>query len=316
MAGRMLGALGAEVIKIESPEGDATRKIAPLRVDGASYIFALSNTDKCGRVLDLTNEADRRALDEMLSSSDVLLENLKPGSLAKLGFGSAQVRARHPHVIYCSINGFGTESVYSTRMALDTVIQAMSGLMALTRSNGTPMKTGISISDNLGGQFGLVAILAALEYRDRTGEAVHFDLSMQDATLWATQYAWNEPAEGAPSATLIETDDGFVACELPAQSIDLQLQRAGLATEGGRVRASRDEVVRAMSPFAVAAALKVGEVFNHPHVAARELIVSRPAAGEEAWLVFQPPFKLLSTPATVRTVMSRLGHAYSTPSGE
>lgn len=313
MAGRMLGALGADVIKIESPEGDAIRKTAPLRSDGASYIFALSNTDKRGMVLNLARKDDCDTLDRLLRTADVLLENLKPGSLGKLGFGSQQLKVRHPHLVYCAVNGFGTDSVYATRMALDTVIQAMSGLMALTRSNGTPTKTGISISDNLGGQFGLIAILAGLEYRDRTGEAVHFDLSMQDTTLWATQFAWNQTKEADPGPMLIPASDGYVVCEAPIAAIHLQLVRAGYSIANGVVNATRDEVLGALDQFPIAPCLTVAEVFKHPQVAVRELLLNRPAPGQDSWLVFQPPFKLLSTPVVVRSVMSQLGHDYAIP---
>src|SRR5262249_32774113 len=155
----------------------------PFRSDGAAYIFAVSNTDKRGIVLDLRRKEDQDTLHEILATADILVENLRPGSLAKQGFGSVDLRKHHPGLIYCSVSGFGTDSAYPNRPALDTVIQAASGLMDMTRPNGKPAKAGISSSDNFGGQFAFLALAAALELRDRTQIAVHFDLSMQDLSL-------------------------------------------------------------------------------------------------------------------------------------
>ena len=109
LASRIMGALGADVIKVELPAGDALRSVAPFRSDGASYIFAVSNSDKRGIVLDLRQQVDRDTLHEVLATADMLVENLKPGSLAKQGFGAAELRKRHQHLIYCSISGFGTD---------------------------------------------------------------------------------------------------------------------------------------------------------------------------------------------------------------
>src|SRR5207244_127265 len=117
---------------------------------------------------------------ELLVSADVLVENLRPGSLAKLGFSAQEILNINPRLVYCPISGFGADSPYADRAAMDTTIQAMSGVMDLTRSHGVPYKTGISSADLTGGQLGLVAILAALEYRDRVGRGQTIDLSMQD----------------------------------------------------------------------------------------------------------------------------------------
>ncbi|MCM2391877.1 CaiB/BaiF CoA transferase family protein [Streptomyces albipurpureus] len=272
LAGKQLGALGADVIKVEPPRGDSNRHNAPLRPDGQSYVFALLNTDKRGLVLDLRDEHDRQSLWDLLASADVLIENLKPGSLARLGYGPQQVRASLPHLVYCSINGFGHHTVYPGRPALDTVVQAMSGLMSTTVVEGVPTKAGISASDQLGGLFGMLGVLAAIEDREtHGGPGATLDLAMQDCTAWATHRSWNTPAT---SGSLI------VAGEAGA-----------VLDEGGR-----------HTPIAT-----VDEVLAQQQTTARNLIIERPTSDGDHWTVLGSPLRLESTPAEVRTVMPRLG---------
>jgi crotonobetainyl-CoA:carnitine CoA-transferase CaiB-like acyl-CoA transferase len=303
MAARIMGAMGADVIKVEPPTGDAVRKAAPLRSDGESYIFAMSNTDKRGIMLDLRNADDRETLHSLLDKADALIENLKPGSLAKLGFDSESVRRRHPKLIFCSVNGFGTDSIYPGRPALDTVVQAMSGIMSLTHVNNVPMKAGISVSDNLGGQFSLLAMVAGIELRERTGIAVHFDLSMQETSEWATQLAWNNsPAE--PETSVLQASDGFVAAAADRKAVEAYLNARQIPSE----RQTRDQLVEILSPaFMSAPVLTVGEVVDHPHTSGRDLLLTCPTAESDSWLVFSTPFKLLATPPEVKSVISRLG---------
>jgi crotonobetainyl-CoA:carnitine CoA-transferase CaiB-like acyl-CoA transferase len=300
MACRLMGTLGADVIKIEPPGGDSARRAAPLRSDGLSYVFPISNTDKRGVVLDLRSEQDRESLHRILDNADVLVENLKPGSLAKLGFTAQLLAQRHPHLICCAVSGFGADSAFPGRPGLDTVIQGMSGLLNLTLVNGMPTKTGISASDVLGGQFGLLSVLAALELRDRTGQAVHFDLSMQDATVWSTQLEWNGQARGPGRAAMMRSADGLIAVTTdhaaPAES-----------TSKHDTNRTRAQLFDGLRPTAYSApVLTVPEVFAHPQVAARELVLSRPSADGKSWAVFATPFKLLSTPAQVRGVIASL----------
>ena len=301
LVSRHLGALGADVIKIESPAGDAVRYAAPLRQDGLAQIFALSNTDKRGLVLDLRDAAHQEMLHRLLEQSDVLVENLRPGALAKLGFSSEKIQARHPKLIYCSVNGFGNESAYPGRSALDTVIQAMSGLMSLTMVNGEPTKAGISASDMLGGEFGLLAVMAALEYRDRTGRACHFDISMQDASSWMTQMHWAGSGD-AEASCVLAASDGFVVAQAHQQ--DAQ-KVTGAALWSG----NRDSLVQILLQAGIDAApvLSVGEVVASPQVGARGLLIERPTTDGDAWTVLGSPLRLLSTPAQVRSAMARLG---------
>ena len=305
LACRQLGALGADVIKVEPPNGDANRINTPLRAaDGQSYVFALSNTDKRGVVLDLRNPEDRDTLLSMLATADVMIENLKPGSLDRLGFSSAEMQRRFPRLIYCSVNGFGHDTIYPGRPALDTVIQGMSGAMDATRVDGVPTKAGISISDQLGGQFGLLAILAALEWRETSGRGVALDLAMQDCTAWATQTLWN--TTDAPAAVhVVAARDGYVAIEgdwpsvrASLQGNPAQLTRAQLAAQLGSIPACK-----------AAPTLTVAEVVAHAQTAARELLLDVPTADGTSWRVLASPLRLEATPPRVRSAMPQLGFA-------
>src|SRR5690606_32171368 len=176
---RHMGALGAEVIKIEPPEGEATRGWLPAH-DGQGYFFTYMNSDKRSIVLDLRREADAAHLRELITGADVLMENLKPGALARRGFPAQEIAAINPRLVYCAVSGFGHDSLYAGRPAYDSVIQAMSGVMDIVRSAGVPVKTGISIADLLGAEAALLGVLAALEHREVTGEGQFVDISMQD----------------------------------------------------------------------------------------------------------------------------------------
>lgn len=190
LAARHLATLGADVIKVEPPGGESARAWAPLR-NGMSHFFVASNGEKRAIELNLQDPNDCAYLVELISNADVLLENMKPGALAKMGFGFEKLKTLNPRLIYCAISGFGIESFYPGRPAVDTVVQAMSGMMDATRSDGTPIKTGISAADIAGGQTGLLLIIAAIAWREKTGQGCAIDISMQDVGAWLTQHLWN-----------------------------------------------------------------------------------------------------------------------------
>jgi len=293
LACRQLGALGAEVIKVEPPAGDSNRANTPLREsDGQSYVFALSNTDKRGVVLDLRTPADAQALWDLIDSADVVIENLKPGSLARLGFGAAAIRARKPSIVHVSVSGFGQDSVWPGRPALDTVVQALSGAMAATPVDGMPTKAGISISDQLGGQFGLLGILAALHRRDRTGEGASPDIAMQDCTVWATQAAFDRRA---PAAVMLRCTDGWIAATTGISTAELSVNGAleACAAQG----------------IAAAPVLSVAKVVAAAQTAARSLLVEVPTPDGNHWTVLASPLQLEGSPARVRSAMPPLGWA-------
>jgi crotonobetainyl-CoA:carnitine CoA-transferase CaiB-like acyl-CoA transferase len=204
LAARHLLAFGAEVVRVEPPGGEPARAWTPGQ-DGLSYFFVMVNAGKRAVALDLASEAGQAGLAALLRDADVLIENLKPGALARLGFDAQRLAALNPRLIHCAISGFGEETAYPERPAFDAVVQAMSGLMDLTRGegrggDGTPYKAGISAADLGGGQVALLAVLAALLQRDRSGQGQVIDLSMQDAACWMTQGAWNPPGRAQPPA--------------------------------------------------------------------------------------------------------------------
>ncbi|CAG1016044.1 MAG: CoA transferase [Rhizobiaceae bacterium] len=298
LAGRQLGALGADVIKVEPPSGDTNRHNAPLREDGASYVFMLSNTDKRGLVLDLKTQQDRDTLFDLLRTADAVIENLKPGALKRQGLGAEDVLARCPHLVYCSVNGFGFDTAYPGRPALDTVIQAMSGALDVTRVDGMPLKAGISISDQLGGQLGLVAILAGVLAARRTGRGMHFDLAMQDATVWATSMVWNDTA--GPRCRVVPVADGHILVGEGSGEGDWR-EFLGRLTRNEAMQALADKGIQA------APVLTVEEVLGHPHTAARSLLLSVPTPDGERFSVLGCPMRLSRTLAETRATMARLG---------
>lgn len=191
LAARHLASFGADVIKVEPPGGESARSWAPIR-ENTSHFFIASNGQKRSLELDLHDPRDMARLEQLLSDADVLVENMKPGSLAKLGLTPTRIASLNPKLIYCSISGFGADAFYAGRPAVDTVIQAMSGMMDATRcQSGAPVKAGISAADIAGGETGLLAIVAALARRRRTGAGSVIDISMQDVGAWMTQRHWN-----------------------------------------------------------------------------------------------------------------------------
>lgn len=261
LAGRHLATLGAEVIKVEPMEGDSARQWAPHR-DGMSYFFVISNAGKRAVGVDLRSADGLAFFRDLLGSADVLVENMKPGSLARLGFSAEVLADLNPRLVYTSITGFGADSAYPQRPAFDTVVQAMCGLMDATRYDGMPLKAGISIADIGGGQLGLLAILAGLELRDRTGRAPRYDLSMQDVAAWLTQLSWN--GERPAAGTITAAGDGFAAVDA----------------------AGNREAVRS-----------VAEVAAAPRTAARNLIIQ--SHDEKPWPLLGSPLGLTVTPPRV-----------------
>ena len=180
LAGMMLGDFGADVIKVERPEGDPFRGS-----HGGSYspTFIAYNRNKRSVVLDLTVERDRNALLEMIDNADVLLDNFRPKVLEKLGLAPDKLRVRNPRLIQCSITGFGTSGPYRDRPAFDAVGLALSGLASLLVDPSAPESTGPTISDNVTGMQACCAILAALVERNATGKGSRIEVNMLEATM-------------------------------------------------------------------------------------------------------------------------------------
>jgi len=169
---QILGDLGAEVIKVESPEGDSMRPVAPVAPDGLSAIFANFNRNKRSIVLDLKSEAGKAALVKLIATADVLAHNMRQDAMDKLGFTFEAVRAANPRIVYAAAVGFGRHGRYAGKPAYDDVIQAASGFAGLFQMrDGAPLYAPSIAADKVSGIHLAYAIMAALLYRERTGEA-------------------------------------------------------------------------------------------------------------------------------------------------
>jgi crotonobetainyl-CoA:carnitine CoA-transferase CaiB-like acyl-CoA transferase len=191
LTGRYLADLGAEVIKVEPPGGEVSRKWQP-RVAHASHYFANYNCGKRSVELDLGNAADAAALRDLVRDADVVVQNMRPGVLRKFGVDLEELAKANPRLIVCNISGYGRDAPPAP--ALDTVVQAGSGLMALvwSQGDGGPVKTGFSYGDLTAAHVATFAILAAITQRDKSGEGQVVDVAMQDALVWLTQLGWPE----------------------------------------------------------------------------------------------------------------------------
>ncbi len=170
---------GARVIKIERPEGDFARGYDAVAKGQSSY-FVWLNRGKESHVLDLAAPEGRERLAELIAGADVLVQNLKPGSLARLGFAVEDLRKRHPRLICCSISGYGETGPYADRKAYDLLIQAESGLCSITGGPDEPSRVGVSVVDVATGATAHAAILEALIRRGITGEGSDIRISMFD----------------------------------------------------------------------------------------------------------------------------------------
>jgi itaconate CoA-transferase len=177
---------GARVIKVERPEGDFARGYDDL-VHGESAYFVWLNRGKESVVLDLAKAEDKALLDAMLAKADVLVQNLKPGAVGKLGFAPARLRRDYPRLIVCSISGYGESGPYARRKAYDLLIQAEAGLAFVTGAPEAPARVGVSVADIAAGMNAYEAILEALIARARSGQGAEISISMFDAMAdWMT----------------------------------------------------------------------------------------------------------------------------------
>lgn len=191
--GVILGDLGAEVIKVEPKGGDQTRNLLG---SGAGY-FPMFNRNKRSICLDLKSDAGREAAFALAQSADVVVENFRPGTLDRLGLGYEALSKDNPGLIYCSAKGFLT-GPYEKRTALDEVTQMMGGLAYMTGPSGRPLRAGASVVDITGGMFGVIAILAALERRHRTGKGAEVKCALFETTAFLVgQHMAQEAVTGA-----------------------------------------------------------------------------------------------------------------------
>ncbi|MFT4012118.1 MAG: CaiB/BaiF CoA-transferase family protein [Paracoccus sp. (in: a-proteobacteria)] len=201
-AGQILADLGADVVKVEAPEGDDTRRWGPPFIEHegerAAAYFHAANRGKSSVVADFRTPEGREKVRDLIRGADVVIENFKVGGLAKYGLDYPCLAALNPRLIYCSVTGFGQTGPYAHRAGYDYIIQGMSGLMSVTgAADGQPQKVGVAVVDLLTGVYAAVGILAALHQRQATGRGQHVDMALFDvATAAMANQAMNYLATG------------------------------------------------------------------------------------------------------------------------
>lgn len=247
MAAAWLADQGADCIKLESPAGDPVRQFGARKGD-MSAIFVAVNRGKRGETLDLKNKGSHDRFEELVRWADVLIENFRPGTMDKLGWGWDRCRALNPRLIWCSITGFGPDGPYANLRAYDPVVQAASGLTAIQgdaaraaagqgNADGTPRLVGALVCDKVTALTAAQAITAALFYRERSGEGQRVDVAMLDSAIafnWVEgmyNQAFVEPADPQPDyaslGRLWPAKDGHVALSA-LQDVEFQALRAAL----------------------------------------------------------------------------------------
>ena len=190
-----LADLGADVIKVEPPrEGEPTRR-GSIAKNGESATFMTINRGKRSLTADLKTPEGVEIVRRLARTADVFVQNYRPGVAARLGVGYEDLAAVNPRLVYCTISGFGSSGPYATRGGYDLIAQGMSGIISVTGTEeGALAKAGVPLSDLAAGLFGAYGILAALEYRERTGEGQHVDTSLLEAalglTVWESTEYW------------------------------------------------------------------------------------------------------------------------------
>ncbi len=225
VAGLMLADMGADVIKVEKPGGDDTRRTLPPAVGDQSAAFMMMNRNKRGVVLNLKQKGARDVLLNLLESADVVIENYRRGTMEKLGLGYEALREINPAIVYCAISGFGRSGPYRDRGGFDLIAQGMSGLMSITGEGPgrPPVKVGAPVTDITAGILGAMGVAAAYAHRLQTGQGQVVDTSLFEAgithTYWqsAIAMATGESPGAMGSAhplnapyQALETKDGWI----------------------------------------------------------------------------------------------------------
>jgi len=249
-ATRQLADLGARVIKIERPGAGDFARGYDATVNGLSSYFVWLNRSKESLTLDLKKPGGAEILDRLLRRADVFVQNVAPGASERLGTSPADLRARYPRLIVCSVSGYGTSGPYATRKAYDLLVQSEVGLLSLTGTGESPAKVGISVADIAAGMYAYSGILTALLARETTGDGATVDISLFDALAeWMsapaayTAYGGSAPPRSGPHHASIapygpvKTKDGaalYIAIQNPREWTRLcaeVLGQPGLATD-------------------------------------------------------------------------------------
>jgi CoA:oxalate CoA-transferase len=343
----LLGDMGADVLKVEAPEGDSVRGQGAAK-DGLSWYFAQFNRNKRSIRLDLRKPDAKTILARLIEQSDVLVENFRPGVLARMGFDQDRLKALSPSLVTCSINGFGSTGPYKDRPAFDFIAQAMSGFMSVNgRPEDPPLRSGLPISDLVAGLYAALSIAAAVPHAKATGQGQRAEVSLTNAMVSMLSYiATNTFATGAAPARsgndhpiaapygLFPTRDGQLALA-PADDAFFRrladaLGQPGLkddplyATQAARV-ANRARI-NAIVGGALAAGTtahwvqvlnaagvpcgpvnSVQAVFQDPQILEQQMVMAVDHPGYGMVQMLGFPMKFSGTPCQVRRTAPRLG---------
>lgn len=297
-AARVLAELGAEVIKVESPDGDPARAIGPHQ-DGRSLYFATFNSGKRGVVLDLRDPADRARLDRLLDRADVVVENFRPRAAAELGLTPERLLTDHPQLVVVTVSGYARDSDRAEEGAFDVAVQAEAGIMALTgEPDGPPVRAGVPISDLAAGLWAALGAVAGVLARQRTGRGCHLEVPLLDATLPLLSYVATAalhtgvepPPVGSGHHELVpyrayRAADGWVVIAVlsdkfwpplcAALDLDDLAARADLRTVVGRRAARREidtRIEQAVAPLRVAELVERLRTAGVPHAPVRSVL--------------------------------------------
>jgi Predicted acyl-CoA transferases/carnitine dehydratase len=340
LAGRLMADVGAEVIKIEAPEGDSMRSRPPLR-DGHSAYFGTLNAGKRSVVLDLKTEEGRREAFALARSADVVMENFRPGVMARLGLGYEALSAVNPRLIYCAISGFGQQGEGAKRPAYAPMIHAASGLdlalMDFAPGAERPAPTGMFYADVLAAVYAWGAIQTALFERERTGKGQIVDVALMDSLISMMIYECQEAQFPQPRKrhvyVPVRTADGFViVVPLSGKNFAAMLEVLGnpdwgtdprFATPAGR-EANWAEIMRLTEGWTAARSSAecealfmaagvpcsryrtIAEALADP-VSVERGVMGRVEDGAGEFQVPNPPFRMSGTDARVRPVIPALG---------
>ncbi len=337
---RLMADLGAEIIKVEGLEGDLIRGRAPLR-EGHSTYFGALNCGKKSLAIDLKSNAAKAIIYDLAKLSDVVVENFRPGVMARLGFDYATLSQHNPKLVYCSISGYGQSGPGATRAAYAPIVHAASGYDAANLSYQTgqdyPASTGIFIADILSGAYAFGAIQAGLVHRERTGQGQAIDVSLMDSMLnlmvFECQEAQFPSEQKRPVYVPMKTTDGHVIIAPISQKNFEQMSEAmkrpdlktdiRFSTGQARVRHWTElmaimeqwtqqrtgiEIETIMDANSVPCSrfLAVADAMKDPQLAERGSLsdISDPAG---KFLVPNAPFQFLATPAAAGPTVSGLG---------
>lgn len=353
----MLADLGADVIKIEIPgKGDDSRAFSPFQ-NGESAYFMNLNRNKKGITLNMKSEKGKKVFLDMVKKADMVVENFRPGVMERLGFGYEELKKINPGIIYGAVSGFGHTGPYSQRPGYDAIGQAMSGLMSTTGWPETgETRIGTPMADYLAGQSAAIALLAALHYKEKSGQGQKIDIALMDAGIASMQviqtyylvegrlpsrignrYESNYPTDGFPTkdgqmmvsaandklwrvmCSVMERPD-LAESERTLTNKERLLNWPWLREEIIRwsgVRTTKEAVEALLEGGVPAAPINnIAQVVDDPHTKAREMFVETEHPTAGKITVTGSQLKLSETPAAIRTPAPALGQDNEAVYGE